>query len=49
MENENTKPKPKPKTALKLIKRWSDIVEVFSTCSCPLDGNLSCTDPKGGC
>ena len=46
MENKNPKPKPKPKTALKLVQRWSDIVEVFSTCSCPLDGNLSCTDPK---
>ncbi len=43
MENANTKLK---KTGLKLVKRWSDITEVFSTCSCPLDGNLSCTDPK---
>lgn len=42
MENKN--PKPKPKTALKLVKRWSDIVEVFSTCLCPLDGNLSCKE-----
>lgn len=41
----NTKLK---KTGLKLVKRWSsnDVTEVFSTCSCPLDGNLSCTDPK---